>query len=121
MLSKADEERIGEYSKMLQNIPIMAKDGYSLKYLRCGMCNMNNIKDWDAHAKTDEHISLTSKWKILWRVTDGHIDMKELLVASQKMTSEEVVKMFELTKKAKEPEEQKRLNRRKVEKILGER
>ena len=97
-----------EYGKMLQNIPIMAEDGFSLKYLRCGICNLNNIKDWEAHAKTDEHISLTSKWKVLRQVTDGHIDQKELLIASQRMTCEEVVKMYELTKKAKEPEEQKR-------------
>jgi hypothetical protein len=112
-----------EYSMIRDNIPIMSKDGIGLKYLRCGLCNLNNIKDFGAHAETEEHKTLSYKLHLLREVTDGHIDMRELINVAHKMTIGEIGAMFKLCLQAPKDgvEDQKRLNRRKVEKLLGER
>lgn len=115
--------KLNEYDMIRDNIPIMSEDGKGLKYLRCGLCNLNNIKDWKAHENTEEHKSFFTKMILLRRVTDGHIDLRELVRASHIMTLTEVTTMFNLCllSPLKDKEEQKRLNRRKVEKLLGER
>jgi hypothetical protein len=112
-----------EYSKIRDNIPIMNENGIGLKYVRCGICNLNNVRNWEAHVKTEEHKILESKMNLLRRVTDGHIDLRELIRASHVMTIQEITTMLNLCllSPLKDIEEQKRFNRRKVEKFLGER
>jgi hypothetical protein len=116
-------ESVNEYKEIRDNIPIINKNGIGLKYLRCGLCNLNNVKDWEAHEKTEEHKSFFIKVELLRKVTDGHIDYRELIRASHVMTLPEVSTMFNLCLLSPKDEviDQQRLNRRKVEKFLGER
>jgi hypothetical protein len=117
------QSNVNEYKEIRDNIPIMNENGIGLKYLRCGLCNLNNVKDWEAHERTEEHKSSFTKMEILRKVTDGHIDIRELIRASHVMTLQEVSTMFNLCLLSPKDEviDQQRLNRRKVEKFLGKR
>ena len=46
---------------------------------RCGICDINNVKDWDAHAKTIEHMRRVNKFNkmlIMAKIKGEHYDIK---------------------------------------------
>lgn len=67
--------------------PIM-ENGH-LKYMRCGACDENNIRDWDAHEKTPKHLHMIIRYQQIMLITKGHLGKEKMI---QVMRGEKTLK-----------------------------